>query len=866
MEFRTTEGHKLLVLPDPMGIRMMIIPSAPTLEADVMDTFGLGINFSNLVRAITELDEPGGFQGEGWDSSMRREDGQITFKFSYKHAPEKTFETSLSPSDSVKLVGVLEDCVAGQAVQHIDPGLTIPRARVGRNEPCPCGSGKKYKKCCGKSNSPRGIPSELGPYAEAKDPVAHDLITQAGQTPTLLQDPVFWMELGCMLGSAEEYPLALAAQKRAVEMDPKNPEFLANHAATLGASGRNLEALELLEDLPNETGEFSVLIGNVLSALDRKDEALSAYEKSIEYDPGFPFSYRQLLRILNAQGSSLYEYWLLRARRQFPESPSIALAYSHWLIGENRLEELADAEWVDSLSHIPDPRVMGRGSDEPRMIVEVQVLQMIAKSLVEERPQPLEDAVKVLMAARKEWHMCVPAEQIALAARFFGRRDLVWQASRSFCPNCAEGRLGPVFLQTILAQAALTAGDSAQAVKDAEIGLKADPDEVALQGVYWWALDDEGRPEEALPIAKVVQEKMPDIPDLCYNIGYLAGKIGKPATAIRFYEKEIERDSRHALACENLALLRLVEGNLEASKELAARWQAIAKVEIEPELVAEKLAKFEKLTTFTEANSGSISFALDLLKENESSAPFFGAETKIPAEKPTREDIVAALASADPERQGEVSFALSMEARGDHSMMVSQLEAQLPGIRSLPRNAYLSLVEGESQLEDSGRVDFAPCCMAFCKALEITLFDLVFQSFRSSFASSTFFQQAIDQANEPKFEKAGSLTRFVSRGAPLELGSMAFVLNLCRGKTGGRMQLLGQLKGWIQENGFEILIEGSAADEIADIAKRFRNPAAHAETFSRDKANEAKSACLIYLNVISLLYINLILTGEGESF
>jgi uncharacterized protein YecA (UPF0149 family) len=22
--------------------------------------------------------------------------------------------------------------------------------KVGRNEPCPCGSGKKYKRCCGK--------------------------------------------------------------------------------------------------------------------------------------------------------------------------------------------------------------------------------------------------------------------------------------------------------------------------------------------------------------------------------------------------------------------------------------------------------------------------------------------------------------------------------------------------------------------------------------------------------------------------------------------------------------------------------------------------------------------------------------------
>jgi uncharacterized protein YecA (UPF0149 family) len=25
-----------------------------------------------------------------------------------------------------------------------------PLGKVGRNDPCPCGSGKKYKKCCGK--------------------------------------------------------------------------------------------------------------------------------------------------------------------------------------------------------------------------------------------------------------------------------------------------------------------------------------------------------------------------------------------------------------------------------------------------------------------------------------------------------------------------------------------------------------------------------------------------------------------------------------------------------------------------------------------------------------------------------------------
>jgi SEC-C motif-containing protein len=37
---------------------------------------------------------------------------------------------------------------AGQVQQ---PGQTVRREapKVGRNDPCPCGSGKKYKKCCG---------------------------------------------------------------------------------------------------------------------------------------------------------------------------------------------------------------------------------------------------------------------------------------------------------------------------------------------------------------------------------------------------------------------------------------------------------------------------------------------------------------------------------------------------------------------------------------------------------------------------------------------------------------------------------------------------------------------------------------------
>ncbi len=29
------------------------------------------------------------------------------------------------------------------------PAPVVAAAKVGRNDPCPCGSGKKYKKCCG---------------------------------------------------------------------------------------------------------------------------------------------------------------------------------------------------------------------------------------------------------------------------------------------------------------------------------------------------------------------------------------------------------------------------------------------------------------------------------------------------------------------------------------------------------------------------------------------------------------------------------------------------------------------------------------------------------------------------------------------
>jgi hypothetical protein len=46
-------------------------------------------------------------------------------------------------------VRALKDAFAEAASGKPKP-VKRPGSRIGRNDPCPCGSGKKYKKCCGR--------------------------------------------------------------------------------------------------------------------------------------------------------------------------------------------------------------------------------------------------------------------------------------------------------------------------------------------------------------------------------------------------------------------------------------------------------------------------------------------------------------------------------------------------------------------------------------------------------------------------------------------------------------------------------------------------------------------------------------------
>ena len=60
------------------------------------------------------------------------------------HAHNQVFDVDYTPERALTLLDSLRPVFNIKRVETVHRG-----ARVGRNDPCPCGSGKKFKKCCG---------------------------------------------------------------------------------------------------------------------------------------------------------------------------------------------------------------------------------------------------------------------------------------------------------------------------------------------------------------------------------------------------------------------------------------------------------------------------------------------------------------------------------------------------------------------------------------------------------------------------------------------------------------------------------------------------------------------------------------------
>ena len=69
-----------------------------------------------------------------------------------------------TPEKRDELIGMIPLCVDNiyefwlnyrhaRPIEGAADNIYIPRRKIGRNQPCPCGSGRKYKKCCGGPNN-----------------------------------------------------------------------------------------------------------------------------------------------------------------------------------------------------------------------------------------------------------------------------------------------------------------------------------------------------------------------------------------------------------------------------------------------------------------------------------------------------------------------------------------------------------------------------------------------------------------------------------------------------------------------------------------------------------------------------------------
>jgi Flp pilus assembly protein TadD len=196
---------------------------------------------------------------------------------------------------------------------------------VGRNDPCPCGSGLRYKQCHGallanpslgaispNSLVKQGIDAHQNNDLDAAERHYRAAIAIAPEHPAALH------YLGVVLYQRNRLDEALPLLDRAVLLAPKEPEFHNNRGLALAAAQRDSEAIAAyraaLALKPDHAGAWSNLglalqvSGDVVSAID-------AFRAGLRVAPEFPqlhwnLALALLLRGDYANGWPEYEWRL----------------------------------------------------------------------------------------------------------------------------------------------------------------------------------------------------------------------------------------------------------------------------------------------------------------------------------------------------------------------------------------------------------------------------------------------------------------------------------------------------------------------------------------------------------------------------
>jgi tetratricopeptide (TPR) repeat protein len=195
----------------------------------------------------------------------------------------------------------------------------------GRNDPCPCGSGRRYKHCCGvlaaaAQPQPGARPGEnaLQPDdAEALRTHAAALLDRGQLQEALVslnrllevqpRDVQVLMATAnalCALGRARE---AVALYQRVLEIEPRLPSArnnLGNALQELGDCAQAVDCYRLALASEPDDAEIHCNLSNALRQLGELDEAIACSQRAVALAPELSIAHNNLGMALAAQGSA----------------------------------------------------------------------------------------------------------------------------------------------------------------------------------------------------------------------------------------------------------------------------------------------------------------------------------------------------------------------------------------------------------------------------------------------------------------------------------------------------------------------------------------------------------------------------------